>query len=343
MMKANKLTLKKPDAAFHFSKKYSYLCVAICYLLLLLFPVFKPSTYLVRVVTYIGTYTIFALSLNLLVGYTGLVSMGHAAFVAVGAYTSAFFMTNYDMNFFLAMLLGAVFSGVSGLLLGLPTLRLSDTYFVIATLGFSQLVKVVSLNWKPVTNGALGIKNISNPVFFGIKLTYANGGLFWLMLVLVTLTYFACEAIKKSKMGRALFAIKGDELAAMSMGIDISREKIVIFVISAVIAGIAGSFYASMMTYIDPNTFSPDVSTIILSIVILGGMGSNSGMVLGALLLISFPELLRDLQAYRFVVYGIILIIMMRFRPQGFLGGKSRRPYEFPKGVVIPGKDGDTK
>lgn len=320
--------------------KKRWLFISLLYALLIIFPLLRPSTYLLRVATYIGTYTIFALSLNLLVGYTGLVSMGHAAFAAVGAYTAAYLMTQYHMNFFLAALIAIFCAGLGGLLLGLPTLRLSDTYFVIATLGFSQVIKVVTLNWKTITNGALGIKNISNPELFGCKLSYANGGLFYLMLIFVTLVFLLCGAIKKSKMGRALFAIKGDELAAAAMGIDVSREKVLIFTISAAIAGFAGAFYASMMTYIDPNTFSADVSTIMLSIVILGGMGSNPGMLLGAMLLISFPELLRNLQSYRFLAYGVILVVMMRFRPQGILGGKSRKPYIFPKGIIIPAEKG---
>jgi branched-chain amino acid transport system permease protein len=265
----------------------------------------------------------------------GSVSMGHAAFYAVGAYVSALLAKDFGMNFFVSALIGAALAGICGYLLGLPTLRLTGSYLAIATMGFSEVVKVVTLNWDDVTNGPLGLKLIPTPKLFGLELTTENGGLYYLLLVLLALVILLCIAIKNSKMGRALFAIKNDELAAKLMGVETNRYKVSAFVIAAVIAGYMGAFYASMTSFIDPNTFTIDTSTQILCIVLLGGLGSISGMILGSALLMSFPEFLRFADSYRFVIYGVLMILMMLFRPQGILGGLSRKPYKLPKGITV--------
>ena len=238
-------------------------------------------------------------------------------------------------------------AGLSGLLVGLPTLRLSGTYLSIVTLGFGEIVKTVAMNWDPVTNGTLGVKNIPSPSVFGYKLTIANNGLYYLMLAMLLLTALFCYAVCKSRTGRAFLAIKTDEMAGIMMGINVTYYKVLAFVLSAVISAAAGALYAVMIGYIDPNTFTFDVSTLILSIVILGGMGTIRGMFLGAAILISFPEVSRSLMDYRFVVYGLILVIMMRFRPQGLLGWKSQMPYKISEQVksrldsaaVLPGAE----
>jgi branched-chain amino acid transport system permease protein len=207
-------------------------------------------------------------------------------------------------------------------------------------MGFAEVVKIILLNWDSVTNGALGIQNIPRPVLFGKELTILNGGLYYLMLVYLLIVTLICIAVSKSKMGRALSAIRDDELASLLMGTNVNAYKISAFVLSACLAGFAGAFYAYMIRYIDPNTFSNDMSMMILSIVILGGRGSISGMFLGSMLLVIFPEVLRFMENYRFIIYGILLVVMMRFRPQGLLGGLSKKPYKLPKGVIIPVKEG---
>lgn len=300
---------------------------------IILLPKIGISNYIIRVATMVGVYTMLALSLNIITGYTGLVSIGHAGFCAIGAYTSALLSGFFGWNFFLTTALGAVMAGLFGLLLGLPTLRLSGTYLTIATLGFGEIIRMMMINWRSLTNGPLGITKIQRPMLFGLELTSRNGGLFYLIWALVLLATIITIFIVRSKMGRAFMAIRDDELVATLMGIRTTRYKVIAFVLSAMIAGVAGSFYAHMTRYLDPNTFSFDTSIIIISIVILGGMGTVGGMFVGAALLISFPELLRFVQDYRFIIYGLILVLMIRYRPQGLLGGQSRFKYLMPRGI----------
>lgn len=314
-----------------FIGKYKIPIAAICTLVLLGLPFAGFSQYVMRIIIMIGIYSMLGLGLNILTGYTGLVSLGHAGFYAIGAYTASLLSLRLGANFIISGLGGALMAALCGLLLGLPTLRLNGTYLSIVTLGFGEIIKMITTNWDPVTNGTLGLKNIPRPSIFGIKLTLANNGIYYLMLILVGLVTLACILLMKSKIGRAFVSIKEDELAATMMGIKTTRYKILAFVISAFITGIAGAFYASMIGFIEPNSFTFDVSTLIISIVILGGMGTIRGMFLGAGILIAFPEIFRFLMDYRFVVYGLILIIMMRFRPQGLLGWKSQMPYKLPK------------
>lgn len=296
---------------------------------LLAWPHFGFNTFHMRLFIMIGIFSMLGLGLNILTGYTGLVSLGHAGFFAIGAYTSALLMIHTDLHFLITLVAAAVTSAFAGFLLGLPTLRLSGNYLTIVTLGFGEIVRMIIMNWRSVTNGVLGIRS-PRPVMFGMEFTFANHGFYYTMLGLLLLTSLACVAVIRSRTGRAFLAIKEDEIAATMMGIRITRFKILAFTLSAIITGVAGGFYASLMPHIDHDVFTFDVSVLILSVVIVGGMGTMRGMFLGAIILIAFPEVSRFLMEYRFVVYGLLLIIMMRFRPQGILGWKSRMPYKLP-------------
>ena len=314
-------------------ERYKIPLAIISAVLLLILPKVITNQYIITIAVKIGIYIMLALGLNILVGYTSLVSLGHAGFVAIGAYTASLLATKLGLGFFLSVLAGMVVAALAGLLLGLPTLRLSGTYLSIVTLGFGEIVKTIAMNWDPVTNGTLGVKNIPSPTMFGYKLTVVNHGLYYLMLVMLLIVALFCYVVYKSRTGRAFLAIKTDEMAGIMMGINVTYYKVLAFVLSAVISAVAGALFASLIGYIDPNTFTFDVSTLILSIVILGGVGTIRGMFLGAIILISFPEVSRSLMDYRFVVYGIILVLMMRFRPQGLLGWKSQLPYKLSKYV----------
>ena len=180
----------------------------------------------------------------------------------------------------------------------------------------------------------MGIRGIPRPELGGFTFTMANSGMYYLSLLLMLLVMLFCRTLVRSKTGRAMRAIKGDETAAVMMGINVTYYKVLAFVLAAVISALAGSIYSTQLGYIDQNTFTFDMSTIILSIVILGGMGTLRGMVIGSAILILLPELSRSLTDYRFVIYGLILIVMMRFRPQGILGWKSRLPYPIRKSVA---------
>lgn len=301
--------------------------------LLAVLPFLGLGQYIMRILVMISIYSMLGLGLNLLTGYTGQVSLGHSGFYAIGAYVSAILSLQFGVHFLVSCLSGAIVAAVCGLLLGLPTLRLTGTYLSIVTLGFGEIVRMVLLNWESVTNGSLGIRNIPRPKFFGIELTLANNGMYYLTLVFLLLITFGCYLILNSKIGRAFVSIKEDELAATMMGVRTTRYKVLAFALSAFISGIAGGIYASMIRFIDPNSFTFDTSILIISIVIFGGMGTFRGVFLGAALLISFPELLRFMMDYRFVAYGLILVVMMRFRPQGLLGWQSQLPYRLPHGV----------
>jgi branched-chain amino acid transport system permease protein len=314
-----------------FCAKYKKIIWPVGAAVLLAVPFIGLNTYLLRILIMVGIYSMLAISLNLLTGYTGLVSLGHAGFFAIGAYVSTLLMLDFGINFVPAYLAGALVSALIGFLMGLPTMRLSGSYLTIVTLSFGEIVKMVLLNWTTVTNGPNGLKNIPAPTIFGVKLSLSNGGMYYLMLFLLVLVSALSIVLINSRTGRAFIAIKDDELAATMMGIKTSRFKIISFMFSAAIAGLAGGFYASLITYIDPNTFTFDVSTLIISIVILGGMGTMRGMYLGAAVLIAFPEVARGLMEWRYVFYGLVLVVMMRFRPQGLLGWKSQLPYKLPE------------
>lgn len=318
-----------------FAERNKKIVYPILALLIMVLPFIINSQYILRIVIMIGVYSILSLSLGLVTGYTGQISLGHASFYAIGAYVSALLSVNYGLNFFITAPIAAVVAALCGLLLGLPTFRLSGTYLAITTLGFMEVVRMVLLNWQKVTNGPLGVTRIPKPSLFGIELSISNRGLYYLILVLVIFTTFCIVGIVRSRMGRALMAIREDEMAATMMGIKTTYYKAIAFVLSSFFSGLAGAFYAHMIRYIDPNTFTFDTSIMILSIVILGGMGTIGGMFLGSALLVSFPEVLRFLQEYRFVVYGAILVLMMRFRPQGILGGQKKTSTSFPKGLWL--------
>lgn len=316
-----------------FTDRYSKLLFGIMIFIIIIFPILFNNQYLLTITIKIGSYSILAMGLNILTGYTGLVSLGHAGFVAIGAYTASILSVRFGMNFFVASICGMSISAIVGALLGLPTLRVSGTYLSIITLGFGEIIKMIAMNWTFVTNGTLGIKNIPKPFLFGFKFTVANHGLYYIMIFLVFLVAIFCRQLIRSKIGRAFMSIKSDELAATMMGINITKYKITAFVISAAICALGGALYSGLIGYIDPNTFNFDVSTMILSIVILGGMGTLRGMFVGSAILIAFPEVSRFLMEYRFVLYGVILVIMMRFRPQGIMGWNSTLPYKLSKNI----------
>lgn len=314
--------------------------IPILYAVLIAVPFVVRSQYFLRVLCLIGVYSVLTMSLNLIAGYMGQTSMGHAALYCLGGYFSGLLGSKLGWPFWITMVFGIAGGALGGLILGLATIRLSGSYLAVITLAFSKVVEMIVLNWNVVTNGPLGVRNIPRPTIFGWELTTSNGGFYWLMLAMVTLAVLVSLAVLKSKFGRAVIAIKEDELAAKLMGVNTARYRVQTIILSGAMAGMAGAFYASMNRYIDANSFNFDISMTILCIVIFGGLGSIPGMIIGSLLLISFPEVLRSLSEYRFVVYGLLLIFMMRFRPQGLLGGLSRKPYKLPRGVELHRSDG---
>ena len=282
--------------------------------------------YLLHILVITGIYVILTLSLNLVVGYTGLAALGHAAFSCVGAYASSLLALNYGVSPWLGLLVGACVAAILGVFIGAPSLRLKGDYLAIATFGLGVIVYSVAKNWMSVTRGPMGLPGIPGFSFFGIQLSSV-----WSYLILVAffvfLTYFIIRRVVKSPFGRILRGIREDEVATLAMGKDVNKHKIMVFVIGAFFAGIAGSLYAHYITFIDPSSFTVMESIAILLMVVFGGMGSLGGSFVGAAILVIFPELLRFLgmpssvaAPLRQMIYGLLLIVLMLYRPQGILG-----------------------
>jgi branched-chain amino acid transport system permease protein len=289
--------------------------------LLAIVPAVVTNLYHIQVMIFIGIYTILTLSLNLLNGYVGLLSIGHAAFYGVGAYASAKLVMTVGLPFPLAMLGAGAVAGLIGYLIAKPTLRLSGIYMTLATLGFNMIFFLILQNWMSFTNGPLGIMDIPPPNIFGYEIQ-TRVQYYYLVFFLVLLTVVSMHRLMTCRFGRALVSIRENELAAEAMGVHTTRYKIQAFVLAAFYAGIAGSFYAHFVKYISPDSFYIYESFILLAMLAFGGQGNLIGPVVGAAVLIIIPEIFRFLQEYRMLVYGGVLITMMLVRRQGLLGGR---------------------
>jgi len=284
--------------------------------------------FILLIFIYIGIYTISALGLNLVVGYTGLLSLCQAAFLGIGAYSTAVLMTALNMGFWEAMIISGFIAALCGILIGIPTLRLKGDYLAIATLGFGEIVKNVIVNWDSVTKGPMGINGIPGPELFGVMFS-AMDKISWVILIwgIVIITYYFVRRIARSRIGRALEAIREDEIAASAMGINIAKYKIGAFTTGAFLAGIAGSLFASYNQSVAPLTFDFMMSIMILCMVVLGGLGNNFATVIGAILIVIASEVPRLLGISHIippqlnqVIFGLILVLMMIYRPQGIIG-----------------------
>ena len=300
-------------------------------------PAVITNLYHIQVMIFIGIYIILTLSLNLLNGYVGLLSIGHAAFYGIGAYASAKLVMEAGLPFTLAMPCAGAVAGIFGYLIAKPTLRLSGIYMTLATLGFNMICFLILQNWMSFTNGPLGIMDIPPPNIFGYEIE-TRVQYYYLIFFLVLLTVVSMHRLMTCRFGRALVSIRENELAAEAMGVNTTRYKVQAFVLAAFFAGIAGSYYAHFVKYISPDSFYIYESFILLAMLAFGGQGNLIGPVVGAAVLIVIPELIRFLQEYRMLVYGGVLIIMMLVRRQGLLGGRDYslrlRRFDIPEKVV---------
>ncbi len=282
--------------------------------------------YFIHLAILFAIYGILGLSLNLVVGYTGLLSVAEAAFYGVGAYVTALLLVNAGWNFFAAMGVAVIASAAVALVIGLVLSRFGGDYYALASLGFGVIIYSIFLNWQAVTNGPLGIPAIPRPDFFGYVIGDEASYLV-MSLVFLLLVYVVSRFIVRSSFGRAIRAIREDEAAIQVFGYRAINYKLLIFVIGAGIAAIAGALYASYITYIDPSTFSVNESIFVLAIVILGGLASLRGSLFGAAFLVLLPELLRFVgfpdtiaAQMRQAVYGVLLVVLMLYRPEGLTG-----------------------
>jgi len=295
----------------------------------LLFP-FVFSTYQTNIMTTALMYVVLGLGLNIVVGQAGLLNLGYVAFYAAGAYTYALLNYHFGVGFWLALPLGALSATILGILLALPVLRLRGDYLAIVTLGFGEITRIILENWNEFSFGPSGISGIPRPGLFGMEMDIheATIYLYFLMIILCLITIFVVNRLQNSRIGRALIALREDEIACQAMGIDKTRVKLTAFALGSTWAGLVGVIFAAKTTFINPASFTFLESAMILSIVVLGGMGSITGIIIGAFLLILLPEYLRAFSDYRMLLFGLIMVVMMIYRPQGIITGV-RRTYEF--------------
>lgn len=277
------------------------------------------SSYLLGIATLVVIFAILALSLTLISGTAGQISIGQAGPFAIGAYTSALLTVNSGWSFWLALPAAGVLAAFLSILLMAPVLKLRGHYVAIATLGTSALIGAALLNFSGLTNGPMGVSNIPLPAIFGF--TFESATSFYLLCLLVLLLLvLLVTRLQRSHLGRSWYAIREDEIAAQSSGVPLADYKSLVFALGGFIAGLGGSLLAHDYSYISPDIFDTTISMLGLTIVVLGGMGSSFGTIIGALILVGLPELFRPLQDVRYLAYGIVLLLLIRFRPQGIWG-----------------------
>jgi len=278
------------------------------------------NAYVITVATLIAIYAIVACGLNVIVGYAGQISLGHAAFFGIGAYAAALLATKAHLSFWAALPGVVAVSALVGLLLGLPSLRVREDFLAITTIGINFIVEAIFL-YVPFFGGALGIGGIPRVAFWGTKLKGAGFLLLCLFFLMVVLG--ACWWFARSWAGLACFALREEESAAASTGISPVRFKLLAFVVGTGMAGLGGALYAHYIRFVSATDFSFPVSILLLSMVVVGGMGSLWGPVLGAVILGALPEVFRPLVDYRILFYTVLLLLMIRFQPGGLLGEAS--------------------
>jgi branched-chain amino acid transport system permease protein len=287
--------------------------------------------YLLHILILICIYCIVGISLNLIAGYTGLISIAHAAFYGIGAYTAALLSLRFGTSFLLTIPAAIIVAAAIGFLIGFPSLRIRDDFFVIATFGFQVIIFSIMNNWMDLTQGPLGLPGIPQPELLGYKFS-SHLDFLALSLFFAVAVYLISRRLVNAPFGNVLRAIREDELFAQSLGKNVNRYKVLIFSVGAGLVAIGGALYAYYITFIDPTSFTVPESIFMLSIVIVGGAGRLSGSIIGAILLVSIPELLRFIGMpssiaanMRQILYGGLLVLFMMFRPKGIWGEFSFR------------------
>ncbi|WP_319523101.1 high-affinity branched-chain amino acid ABC transporter permease LivM [uncultured Desulfosarcina sp.] len=312
--------------------------IVIC-IVALAFP-FVFSIYQTNIMITAMIYILLGLGLNIVVGVAGLLDLGYAAFYCVGAYSYALLNYHFGLGFWTVLAIGAGLAAMFGIILGFPVLRLRGDYLAIVTLGFGEIIRLIMENWNEFSFGPSGIANIPRPGFFGMEMNIEQATIYiyFLMIVLSLFTIFVVNRLQNSRIGRAWIALREDEVACQAMGIDKRKTKLMAFALGATWAGFAGVVFAAKTTFINPASFTLWESINILCVVVLGGMGSIVGVIVGAFTLVLLPEYLRFLSEYRILVYGAVLVVMMVFRPGGIVE-TTRRSYQYkeiePEGALL--------
>jgi len=278
---------------------------------ILVFPLVAKQYY-VHMAIFAGIYAILALSLNLVRGYTGLFSLAHAAFFGIGAYTAALIALHFNPIFPVVVLAAGLVAGFAGFVIAIPSLRLRGDYFAIATVGFGQMIRLTELNWMDLTRGPMGLPGIPSFHIFGYS--FEQRDYYYFTLGLVLLTVWFIRRLVDSRYGRAIMAIREDEIAAEATGVNSTQYKWSILSVSTFFAGIAGSVFATYLTFVSPDAFQTGDSALILCMVVLGGVGTVAGPIAGAIALVALPELLRAANILRLVAVGAIMVLAVLFK-----------------------------
>ncbi|HWS29423.1 MAG TPA: branched-chain amino acid ABC transporter permease [Clostridia bacterium] len=306
-----------------FQKIYKKTRLWVLLIAALLLPQIIKSNYILHVANLAMMFALLTLSLNMLSGCTGLMSVGHIAFYGIGAYTSALLTTQLNIPIGIAMIAAGVVSSLASLLLGLPTMRLKGMYFAVATLAFGEVVYQLIVNWTSLTGGTKGVKNIPSPEILGMSFR-GYDSYFYIVLIVLVLSILLTRNLIASRPGRAMLAIRENDIAAEAMGVNITLYKLMAFMVSAFFAGVAGSLYAHEVHFVSPETFAGSESAAVLAMMVVGGIGSIPGSILGGMALTILPELLRSFGNVRLVIYGAAVVAIIIFAPKG-LGGLIER------------------
>ncbi len=344
--KARKASASKPVPWL--GKALSLVLLLIALTLPLLMPVLLPdkNRYVIDLGILILTYVMLGWGLNIVVGLAGLLDLGYVAFYAVGAYSYALLALNFGWSFWVCLPLAGLLAATWGVVLGFPVLRLRGDYLAIVTLAFGEIIRVVLLNWYQVTGGPDGLSRIPRPSFFGIPFNRSDEGfasvfgfdyssmhriifLYYLILALALLTYFVTARLRRLPTGRAWEALREDEIACRSLGINTTTTKLTAFSIGAMFGGFAGAFFATRQGFISPESFTFIESAVILAIVVLGGLGSQIGVVIASIVMIGGFEVFRGLEEYRMLVFGGAMVLIMIWKPRGLIS--TRIPTMFLK------------
>jgi branched-chain amino acid transport system permease protein len=313
-----------------------YVAPALLIFALLVPVLFYNNRYLLDLGILVLTYVMLGWGLNVVVGLAGLLDLGYVAFYAVGAYSYALLATNFELSFWICLPLAGILAAFWGILLGFPVLRLRGDYLAIVTLAFGEIIRLVLLNWQSVTGGPNGIASIPRPSFFGLPFADEEGSfaatfglefspthrvvfLFYLILALALLTNWVTIRLRRLPVGRAWEAMREDEIACRSLGINTTTTKLSAFAIGAMFGGFAGSFFATRQGFISPESFTFGESALVLAIVVLGGMGSQIGVAVAALVMLGGFELFREFEQYRMLVFGFAMVAIMIWRPRGLV------------------------
>ena len=291
----------------------------LAFVVVLLLPFLGLSEYYLRLVDIAGIYVVLALGLNIIVGFAGQMSFAHAGFFAMGSYTSALLAVKWGAPFWVGMIGASVVAAFFAVIVGLPTLKLETKYLSMATIGFSEIVRLILLNTPSVSNGADGIRNIPYPQI-GSFVFNTDLRLYPLIMFFAVAAIIATSRLKNSRIGRAFEAIKENTLGAELMGVTTTYNKVLAFALSAMFTAVGGGLYAHLMAYISPDAYVFAESAKVLCMVFLGGVGTIAGPVLGAFVITFLPEVLRGLQQYYMVIYAVAVIIILIFAPSGLIG-----------------------